>query len=448
MSLHVGQTLGDYRIVSLIGAGSLGQVFQVEHQITKRREALKVLPDCADNKQVRRFQREIEVLSSLDHPNIARAYNALQLEDCLVLVMEFVEGRTLEQILKQGRIPVDTGLDYIRQTLCALRYAHDRGVIHRDVTPSNLIINPSGRAKLTDFGVAKSVGDWQLTNGGEFVGSLAYMAPEQLRGHADPDPRSDIYSTGAILYEIVTGKKPFDYPNRLSLMVAQVQKDPVRPREIEPAVSPELEQVILTAMAKDPGLRYQSAAEFLTAISRAEEPLPVAPVNIIQRMYLSPQVRVGAATLAIFSLAGVGSLGKGTSSPHPSVAPPSVQHTPVSQTVAPQPVASPALPPPPVDTQTTISVRHTPRHSAKLQTAANQLKPTNQEPAAVEPVTQEPAAQDAAAEEAGTQETPQESVIPGSQPQETAGQPAPEASRPAKKRFWSRLNPFKRKKSN
>jgi serine/threonine-protein kinase len=443
MSLHVGQTLGDYRIVSLIGAGSLGQVFQVEHQITKRREALKVLPDCANSKQVRRFQREIEVLSSLDHPNIARAYNALQLEDCLVLVMEFVEGQTLEQILRQGRISADTGVDYIRQTLCALRYAHDRGVIHRDLTPSNLIINPSGRVKLTDFGVAKSVGDWQLTNGGEFVGSLAYMAPEQLRGHADPDPRSDIYSAAAILYEIVTGKKPFDYPNRLSLMVAQVQRDPIRPSEIDPAISPQLEEVILTAMAKDPKQRYQSAAEFLTAISGAEEP-PIAPLNVIRRVYLSPQVRVGAATLAIFSLAGVGSLGKGTPSPHPSVAPPSVRHTAVIQTVALQPVTPSA--PPPANTQTRISSRQGPRRSAKLQ-AADQSKQVTQEPAA-EPVTQEAAPQDAAAQEAGTQEAPQESVMPDSQPQETAGPPAPETSRPAKKRFWSRLNPFKRKKSD
>jgi serine/threonine-protein kinase len=419
MSLHVGETLGDYRIVSIIGAGSLGQVFQVEHQITKRREALKVLPDCADKKQTQRFQREIEVQARLDHPNIARAYNALQLEDCLVLVMEFVEGQSLEQILKKGRLPIGTGIDYIRQTLCALRYAHERGVIHRDVTPSNLIVTASGRVKLTDFGVAKSVGDWQLTNGGEFVGSLAYMAPEQLRGHTDPDPRSDIYSTGAVLYEILTGKKPFDYPNRISLMVAQIQRDPVRPSEIEPAISPQLNDIVLRAMAKDPGQRYQTAAEFLTAIGRAEESQAGWPRSVIEKLWTA-QVRVAAATLAIFSLAGAGSLGKSATHLPPPAAVRSLEPIPISQTTTPASIRSPA--PPALSAEKRVKTQRRPRHVAPPRAEAEEeaQPPRNAAEEASEPVTT----------------------------QEFVGPRAPRTPESAKKRFWSRLNPFKRKKSD
>src|ERR1035438_3711695 len=140
MSFHVGEDIGDYRIVSLVGAGSMGQVFQAEHRITKRKEALKVLTaGCTTENQVRRFQREIEVQARLDHPNIARVHNALRLIESLILVIEFIEGESLEKKLLKGTVSRTTGIDYICQTLSALEYAHDRGIVHRDVTPSNLI---------------------------------------------------------------------------------------------------------------------------------------------------------------------------------------------------------------------------------------------------------------------------------------------------------------------
>jgi serine/threonine protein kinase len=145
------------------------------------------------------------------------------LNESLILVMEFIEGESLEKKLLKRNVSRTTGIDYICQTLSALEYAHDRGVVHRDVTPSNLIIDQNGAVKLTDFGVAKSLGDYQLTNAGEIVGSLYYMAPEQVRRHSDPDPRSDIYSVGAVLYEVLTGKKLFASADRLSLKVAQVR---------------------------------------------------------------------------------------------------------------------------------------------------------------------------------------------------------------------------------
>lgn len=400
MSLHVGEEVGDYRIVSIIGAGAMGQVFQVEHRITKRREAVKVLQaELARGTQIQRFQREIEVQARLDHPNIATVHNALHLDDCLVLVMEFVEGQTLERLLKTNRVPLPTGIDYIRQTLSALHYAHERGVVHRDVTPANLIITPSGRVKLTDFGVAKSLGDWRLTNGGEIVGSLYYMSPEQVRGHGEPDARSDIYSTGAVLYEIVTGRKPFEQDNRLSLMVAQAEKEPQRPIDLEPGIAPELNDIILTALAKDPGQRYQSAAEFLRAIEHFEEAR--VQCTLPRHGFLS-RARVGIAALAAFSLGGIGGLGRSSfHRPKPPVL--SRAPAPIAKTAATLPCTT--ITARPASNPAKVKVQPGP-HQAALHPAAEVPKVVSEEFVGLQA-------------------------------------PAPE---PKKKRFWSKLNPFKKKR--
>ena len=295
MSLHIGEDIGDYRVVSIIGAGSIGQVFQVEHRITKRKEAFKVLAgDFSTESQVRRFEREIETQARLDHPHIARVHNALHSTGSLMLVMELVAGESLEKKLRNGPVSRSAGIEYIRQTLSALEYAHQQGVVHRDVTPANLIIDHNGNVKLTDFGVAKSLGDYQLTNAGEIIGSLHYMPPEQIRRHTDPDPRSDIYSAGAVLYEILTGRKIYDCPDRLSLMVAQVQQQPRPPLEIDPTIGPELNAVVLKALAKDPAQRYQSAEEFLGALRT------VAGAPAVRRKFFS---RIPFGALALTALA-------------------------------------------------------------------------------------------------------------------------------------------------
>ena len=311
MSLHVGEAVGDYRVVGIIGAGGMGQVFQVEHKITKRREAMKVLiADLADDTQVQRFKREIEVQARLNHPNIAAVHNAFRLKDRMVLVLEFVEGQTLESLLKEGKPALETGIDYVRQTLQALDYAHHNGVIHRDVSPANLMVTGNGLVKLMDFGVAKSLGDLRLTDGGSMIGSLYYMSPEQVKGSTDPDPRSDIYSAGAILYEVVTGKRPFDYQDRFSLMVAQVEEQPQPPSHIDPDLPAELDSIILKALAKDPGQRYSSAKEFLEALHIVEQPVPVLTPQGAKR----PNRRAvydavaGVAVLLICALAGAGTV--------------------------------------------------------------------------------------------------------------------------------------------
>jgi serine/threonine protein kinase len=210
MSFHVGETFGDYSITALLGAGGMGRVFRVEHSLTKRIEAMKVLSaELASEIQIKRFEREMRSLAKLSHPNIAALHNAVHSDNQLILFLEFIEGRTLESILATGRLEVETGVGYIKQVLLALGYAHKQGVVHRDVTPANVIIVADGQVKLSDFGLSKSFGDSLLTNCGEILGSLPYLAPEQLKGATQPDRRSDLYSVGAILYEHLTGRKPF-----------------------------------------------------------------------------------------------------------------------------------------------------------------------------------------------------------------------------------------------
>jgi serine/threonine-protein kinase len=406
MSFHVGEDIGDYRIVSMLGAGSMGQVFQVEHRVTKRKEAVKILlADVATDSQFLRFMREIEVQGRLDHPNIARVHNALHFKNSLILVMEFVEGCSLEKLLQKGRLPISSGIDYICQTLAGLHYAHTRGVVHRDVTPGNLIVTADGCVKLTDFGVAKSLGDYQLTNDGDVVGSLYYMPPEQVRHQSEPDPRSDVYSTGAVLYEILTGKKIFDYSDRLSLMVAQVQKQPVQPSDIEPAIGPELNAIVLKALAKDPDQRYQSAEEFRLALKHAGKSSGFAP-NIASRMRV---VTLALAVCAMAETGGVERLLLQTS------VPPAVQtaHVPAA-------VSAPS-------SESKVTT-HTKRPRALLR------PPIEERPETVSETLVEP-----------EQQPTEEQAVADN---EAAAAPQQEPSRPNKKRFWSKLNPFKWRKSD
>ncbi len=434
MSFHVSEDIGDYRIVSIIGAGSMGQVFQVEHRITRRKEALKVLAaDHTAESQVQRFKREIEVQARLDHPNIARVHNALHLNDSLVLVMEFVEGESLEKKLQKGTISRSEGIDYICQTLSALEYAHQQGVVHRDVTPGNLIVDQNGHVKLTDFGVAKSLGDYHLTNAGEIVGSLYYMPPEQVRSQAEPDPRSDIYSTGAVLYEVLTGQKLFACADRLSLMVAQVQQQPIPPLDIDPQIGSALNAVVLKALAKDPAQRYQSAKEFLEAL----QPLANQSIRSVRpqhaaRSSVFARVPFGAVALTALALAFPGGV-------HRSSLPPAAPLPAISVVQPPQaaPVAEPSLEPVPAP----IKQPHQILRKLPVE-VAGAVADRNDDPTALQEAEKTgPAEETAAAEE--TNSSPEDSSETTSEPVATD---QPQVSPSHHKRFWSRLNPFKRRK--
>ncbi len=427
MSLHVGEAIGDYRIIGIIGAGGMGQVFQVEHKITRRKEAMKVLiADLAEETQIQRFRREIEVQAKLNHPNIAAVHNAFRLKDRLVLVLEFVEGQTLENLLKQRRLPLDTAIDYVRQILEALSYAHQRGVIHRDVSPANLMVTENGLVKLMDFGVAKSLGDLRLTDGGSMIGSLYYMSPEQVKGSTDPDPRSDIYSAGAILYEVVTGKRPFDYEDRFSLMVAQVEEQPRPPVELEPGLPAGLNEIILKVLAKEAGQRYASAQEFLAALATFKQPATAVapkPVSPQQRRVISEAV-AGVAVLLIVALAGIGAV-QWNRFNQPVPPPPAVtgKMPPAPQALAAIPPA-PRVEPPAPATRPEPPIVPRPKAAPSLQSSKPESKPVEVEPPPVQTVAREQA----------------EPAPPAAEPDSEA-----QPNEPKKGKFWGKLNPFRGK---
>ncbi len=272
---QIGDTVGDYQIIGVLGRGGMGQVFQVRNRLSDRVEAMKViLPGQEDDSDVAsRFLREIKLLAGLEHPNIAALRTALQAGDRILMIMEFVDGVNLQDKLAGDPLPLAEAVDCARQVLRALAFAHARGVIHRDVKPPNILMTAAGLVKLTDFGIARSIGgDGTLTGAGMAIGSLSYMSPEQVQGET-ADARSDLYSLGVTLYEAVTGRRPFEGENAYAVMHAQLAGEPVPPSERNPAVPPALGAVILKAMARAPEQRFQTAAEFehaLAALGTAE----------------------------------------------------------------------------------------------------------------------------------------------------------------------------------
>ncbi len=263
-----GQIVGDYEILETLGAGGMGKVYKVRNTISERVEAMKVLLANLDEhpELVDRFGREIKVTASLEHPNIAGLRTALRIENQMAMVVEYVEGSTLDKLMKAGRLPLGQVIDVAHQALAALAYAHSRGVVHRDIKPGNIMLTADGRVKLMDFGIARMTSDRQLTKTGQLVGSLYYMSPEQVEGKA-PDARSDLYSLGVTLYEMATGRKPFEGDSEYSILAGHLNETPRPPVELDPSLPASLNEVILLAMAKDPGARFQSAEAFGNALA-------------------------------------------------------------------------------------------------------------------------------------------------------------------------------------
>jgi eukaryotic-like serine/threonine-protein kinase len=267
MAFDIGQQVGDYEIVSMLGVGGMGRVYRVRNVISDRTEAMKVLlPDLvAEPDLAVRFISEIRMLASFDHPNIAQLHTAFQVDNQLVMMMEFVEGSTLEQIAKQGPIPQSDVIAYMQQVLGALSYAHGRGVVHRDIKPANIMVTSQGVVKLMDFGIAKSRTEQDLTRPGTTMGSLYYMSPEQVRG-GTVDARSDIYSVGVMMYELLAGRRPFVADSAYEILNQQCNVVPQSPVEVNHQVPGPLSDIIVCSMAKDPANRFQNAQALSNAL--------------------------------------------------------------------------------------------------------------------------------------------------------------------------------------
>ncbi|HEX3571760.1 MAG TPA: serine/threonine-protein kinase [Acidobacteriaceae bacterium] len=266
MAINVGDRIGDYEVTGTLGAGGMGQVYQVRHTISHRIEAMKVLlPGRPDAEEIaERFLREIRLLASLDHPNIAALHTAFRHQGELVMIMEFVEGQTIRPQHNGGGIMVERSLDYIKQVLSGLAYAHDRGIIHRDIKPSNIMLSGKNQVKLLDFGLALPALGPEYTRSGTRLGSLHYMSPEQVLGKK-LDARSDIYSTGVTLYQLITARLPFEGDGEYAIATGHLKSRPEDPRAMNPSISSRLSQIVLKSLAKSPDDRFQTAHEFRTA---------------------------------------------------------------------------------------------------------------------------------------------------------------------------------------
>lgn len=268
MTEEANKRIGDYQIIDELGSGGMGRVWRVRNVLTDRIEAMKVLlPDLAGRQELAaRFLREIKLMASLNHPNIAALRTAFTADNQLYMVMEYVEGTTLADKLEKGPIPVNDAVNYISQVLSAVSYAHQQHIIHRDIKPANMMLTPQGVIKLMDFGIARAGEERSLTMTGTTMGSLSYMSPEQVKGEAT-DARSDLYSVGVSLYEFVTGQRPFTASSDYSIMAAHVKEAPKPPVELHPGLPAALNEIILMAIAKDPVQRFQTADAFRNALS-------------------------------------------------------------------------------------------------------------------------------------------------------------------------------------
>jgi serine/threonine-protein kinase len=269
---------GRYRIIRKLGAGGMADVYLAEDQELGRSVAIKILNDrhAADDSFIERFRREAKNAAGLSHPNIVSIYDRGEAEGTYYIAMEYLDGRSLKElIVGRGPAPVKIAIDYARQILAAVGFAHKHGIVHRDIKPHNVLVGAEGRLKVTDFGIARS-GASQMTEVGSIIGTAQYLSPEQARG-APVDQTSDLYSVGVVLYEMLTGQVPFTGDTPLEIAMKHLSEVPRPPSELRPEVPHDLDSIVLRALAKDPADRYQSAEEMDADLQRVLEGLPVDP---------------------------------------------------------------------------------------------------------------------------------------------------------------------------
>ena len=277
MAFQLGKTIGGYEFLEELETKSAGLTFKVRNEIAGRLEVLKVLSRELrdDHERVQRFLREVKIHERLSHPNLAAFYGAFEIEGQMVMTLELVEGEALAKKVKHGPLPLDEVLASAIQALSALEYAHANEVVHRNLSPSCLIVGRDGVVKVTDFDLAKASNDPRLTLTGTVLGPMYYIAPEQVKGETALDARTDIYSLGMILYEALTGQKAFASSSQFEVMQAHVHAMPPSPSEIRLGLPAALDQAVLTAVAKERDARFGNARQFREALERVQS-APVA----------------------------------------------------------------------------------------------------------------------------------------------------------------------------
>jgi serine/threonine protein kinase len=297
-----GKTLGNYRIMERIGRGGMATVYKAYQPALERYVAIKVIHEqlaAGDERFLKRFQREAKAVASLRHPNIVQVFDFGTEDDVAYMVMEYLEGTTLKAELKalaerDETIPLEEAQRIFQAVASAVEHAHRQGMVHRDIKPANVMLTAKGDVFLTDFGIAKIVGGTQYTATGAITGTPAYMSPEQGQGERG-DERSDIYALGVMLYEVVTGRVPFDADTPLAVILKHISAPLPLPRQLNPAIPEMVEQVVLKALAKDPNDRYQTVAQMASALEAAlaGEAVPVRERRPPELAVAPPAPRAG-----------------------------------------------------------------------------------------------------------------------------------------------------------
>jgi len=263
---------GRYRVLGRIGSGGMADVYLAEDTQLGRRVALKLLHRrfAEDDQFVERFRREASSAAGLSHPNVVSVYDRGSWDGTYYIAMEYLEGRTLKQVIRdQAPLQPVAAIDLALPILHAARFAHRRGIVHRDLKPQNVIVDAEGGVKVTDFGIARA-GASDMTETGSIMGTAQYLSPEQAQGH-DVGERSDLYSVGIILYEMLTGRVPFDGDSPVTIALKQVSEDPVPPRELVPAIPPDLEAIVMWSLRKNAADRPQDADAMIRALEAVRE---------------------------------------------------------------------------------------------------------------------------------------------------------------------------------
>ncbi len=285
----IGTVLGNrYEIVEKIGGGGMALVYRAKCRLLNRYVAIKILRDeyINDEEFIKKFRRESQAAASLSHPNIVNIYDVgVDIKDgqeIQYIVMEYIKGKTLKEIIREkGKLTVEETIDYSIQIAEALEHAHKNHIVHRDIKPHNIMLTEDGRIKVTDFGIARAATASTVTNTSNVIGSVHYFSPEQARG-GYTDEKSDIYSLGIVMYEMITGKVPFEGDSPITVALKHIQEEIVPPRKIDNTIPIGLENIIMNCVKKSQGDRYATASELLADLRKtklSEGKFPIENIN-------------------------------------------------------------------------------------------------------------------------------------------------------------------------